>query len=219
MSVLETAVAVRHDSVDDLVDVMLSIIRAAGHRAEVRGHDAPPSPHPQYDIRVGPATSGWVTLHPHYVIVADGLALALTQRLSAVASATSIYEDVLWTHDLVDSGRILDRYVNLPGYFGPGEYGPEHEGKPDLVAQTLGVDATTVAPYFKQVSVRRARSRLLPPPKAHADDHHHLLDGWVITDLWRRCGITWGGDAPAARILLDHDGLDALSEHVRALAH
>ena len=124
---------------------------------------------------------------------------------------------MLWTHDLVAHGQVLNRYVNLPGYFGPGEYGPEHEGDPGLVANVLGADRTVIAPYFQQVSLRRARSRVLPPPKAHPSDRFDLLDGWVITDLWRRVGITWGLDAPRARLRVGHDENLALNEHLRAL--
>lgn len=216
MGVLETAVAVRHDSADDVVDVVQAILRDAGRRAEVVAPDAGDSEDPRYDVRVGVPTRGWVTVHPHCVVPSDGLAVALTRRLATVASAVSIYEDVLWTHDLVAHGRVLDRFVNLPDYFGPGEYGPEHRGDPALVAATLGVDVAPIAPYFQQISVRRARSRLLRPPKAHDSDTYHLLDGWVVTELWERLGITWGGDSPAARVAAGHDGIDALSEHIRA---
>ena len=218
MSVLETAVAVRHGSAEDVVDVARAILRDAGARVEVLPDDARPEEDAHYDVRLGAEAGGWVTVHPHYLVPADGLAIALTSRLGTVSSATSIYEDVLWTHDLVSYGRVLDRYVNLPGYFGPGEYGTEHEGDPTLVADTLGVDQTLIAPYFRQISVRRARSQLLPPPKAHASDTFDLLNGWVITDLWRRLGIAWGLSSPTARLRLGHEDNVALSEHLRALS-
>lgn len=217
MSVLQTAVAVRHDSADDVVDVVLAVLRDAGRRVEVLPQDAEHGEDSHYDVCVGAQINGWVTVLPHYLVPADGLAIAMTSRLGTVSSATSIYEDVFWTHDLVSHGRVLDRFVNLPGYFGPGEYGSDHEGDAHLVADTLGVDPTWIAPYFRQISVRRARSRLLPPPKAHASDTFDLLNGWVTTDLWRRLGIAWDVNDLVARLPVGHDGNEALSEHVRAL--
>lgn len=218
MSVLETAVAVRHASAEDVVDVVLAVFRDAGARVEVLHRDARPEEDSHYDVRVGAEAGGWVTVHPHYLVPPDGLAIALTSRLGTVSSATSIYEDVFWTHDLVAHGRVLDRYVNLPEYFGPAEYGRDFEGDPKLVAETLGVDRSWIAPYFRQISLRRARSRLLPPPKAHASDTFDLLNGWVITDLWRRLGIVWGWDDPLARIHVGDEENVALSEHLRALS-
>lgn len=214
VGILLTAVAVRHPSAEDVADVVAGVLRDAGRRAEVLPAGPTVSDGDGYDVLVGPATDGWVTVHPHYGVPTDGLAVALTRRLDTIASATGIYEDVLWRHDLVDRGRVLDRYVNLPEYFGPGEYGPEHAGDPHLVASVLGADPQVVEPYFRQVSVRRARSRLLPPPKAHASDTFHLLDGWVVTDLWRRMGISWGGDHPVARVAIGADGNEALCEHL-----
>jgi hypothetical protein len=218
VSLLLSAVAVRHRSADDVVDVVRAVARDAGVAVEVLPTAANPGEDLGNDWCVSAEAGGWVTVHPHYVVPPDGLAVALTSRLSTVSSATAVYETVLWTHDLVAHGRVLDRYVNLPSYFGPGEYGPEHEGNPELVADTLGVDRTVIAPYFRQVSWRRARSRLLPPPKAHATDTCDLLDGWVITDLWRRVGITWGLDAPGVRLRVGHDENLGLNEHLRVSA-
>jgi hypothetical protein len=170
VGILLTAVAVRHPSAEDVADVVAGVLRDAGRRAEVVAPGAAVMDEHRYDVVIGPATDGWVTVHPHYGVPSDGLAVALTRRLDTIASATGIYEDVFWSHDLVDRGTVLDRYVNLPDYFGPGEYGPEFSGNPRLVATSLGADPRVVEPYFRQVSVRRARSRLLPPPKAHASD-------------------------------------------------
>ena len=106
--------------------------------------------------------------------------------------------------------------MNLPDYFGPGEYGAEYAGDPALVARTVGVDVADVAPYFRQVSLRRACSKFRPPPKAHAADKYHLLGGWVITDLWERMGIAWlgGEDVPYARLTMDHDACQALHAYL-----
>jgi hypothetical protein len=145
------------------------------------------------------------------------LAVEMTGRLGTLASAIMIYEDVLWAHHLVDRGTELDRFVNLPGYFGPGEYDETWNGDPDLVAERVGVDRATIAPYFQQVSVRRARSRLLPPLKAHKDDQHHLLDGWVVTELWSRMGIHWPRPTDTLiHVPLGPEGTDALSEWARS---
>lgn len=218
MSLLLTAVAVRHDSADDVADVVLAVLRDAGRRVEALPPVAQRWEPTDCDIIVGAEAGGWVSVHPHYLVPADGLAMALTSRLGTVSSSTSIYEDVFWTHDLVSHGRILDRFVNLPGYFESDEYGREHEGNPHLVADTLGVDPAWIAPYFRQISLRRARSRLLPPPKAHPSDTFDLLNGWVITDLWGRLGIAWGLDHPVARIPLGDEANTALSRHLWALA-
>jgi hypothetical protein len=218
VSVLLTAVAVRHGSADDVIEAMLGLFEdAAGVRVEQFAQGAQPEARYGYEVWVGAEANGWVTVHPHYLIPADGLAIALTRRLGTVSSATSIYEDVLWSHDLIARGQVLDRYVNLPGYFGPGEYGSDYDGDPDLVAETLGVEPSLIGPYFRQISVRRARSRLLPPPKAHASDRFDLLDGWVITDLWSRFGIEWGVNDPTAGLKVGSDENKALSEHLLTL--
>lgn len=217
MAVLETAVAVRHNSTDDVVDVVLAILRDAGHQGQLHLADAEHQKYSRDDVCIGAQANGWVTVHPHYVVPADGLAIALTSRLGTVSSATSIYEDVFWTHDLVSHGLVLDRYVNLPGYFGSGEYGSDYKGDPGLVADTLGVDATSIARYFRQISMLRARLGFLRPPKAYSSDTFDLLDGWVITDLWRRLGIAWGADHPAARLPVGDRGTTALTEHLRRI--
>jgi hypothetical protein len=217
VSVLQTAVAVRHGSADDVVDVVQAVLRDAGPRVEVLPAGAPLGEASPYDIGVGAQAGGWVTIHPHYLVPPDGLAIAVTRRLGTVASATSIYEDVFWTHDLVDRGKVLDRFVNLPEYFGPGEYGREFEGDPSLVAVTLGVDEVAISPYFRQFSARRAQSRLLPAPKAHAADRFDLLDGWVITDLWRRMGISWDVDRVVGRLRVDSEVNETLAQYLRTL--
>lgn len=158
-----------------------------------------------------------MTLVVHYVVPPDKLAMALTRRLPTVSSAVKIYEDVLWMHHLVEGGVELDRFVNLPGYFGPGEYDDSWTGDAALVATTVGVGADELAPYFRQVSVPRARSRWLRPPKAHQSDEYDLLDGWVVTELWRRMGIAWPDPSAAstARVPLGNDGTDALAVWLR----
>ncbi len=215
MGVMESAVALRSDDAEEVVDVFLSIMRGVGHRVEpVHGLDPGGDRH---DVHVAPAGRGWVFLRPHYVVPADKLAVELTRRLGTLASAVTIYEDVLWMHWLVDRGEELDRYVNLPDYFGPGEYDDSWRGDPDLVARTVGVDRAEIAPYFRQVSVWRARTRLLPVIRAHRTDTHTLLDGWVVTELWRRMGIRWPHPSAGSviRVPLGSEGTDALSEGIR----
>jgi hypothetical protein len=159
-----------------------------------------------------------VTLVPHYVVPPDALAVELTRRLGTTASAVSVYEDVLWTHHLVERGAELDRYVNLPDYFGPGEYDDTWTGDPPLVAATVGADPAELEPYFRQVSPNRARTRWMRPPKAHPTDAYHLLDGWVVTDLWRRMGILWPDPGPGTtRVPLGDAGTDALSRWLRSV--
>lgn len=219
MSVLLSAVAVRSDDADEVVDVLLSLLRGVGHRVEPRTGPDPAQPHgAPWDVLVDPAVGGWVTLVPHYVVPPQTLAVELTRRLGTLASAVSIYEDVLWTHHLVDRGAELDRFVNLPGYFGPGEYDDSWAGDATLVASTVGADPGQLAPYFRQVSDNRARTRWLRPPKAHATDAFHLLDGWVVTDLWRRMGIVWSEPgAGTTRVPLGEAGTTALSNLLRSV--
>ena len=219
MSVLLSAVAVRSDDAEEVVDVFLSLLRGVGHRVEpVLGPD-PARPHGMpWDVLVGPAVDGWVTLVPHYVVPPHSLAIELTRRLGTCASAVSIYEDVLWTHHLIDRGAELDRFVNLPGYFGAGEYDDSWAGDAPLVAAAVGVDSEELAPYFRQVSDNRARTRWLRPPKAHDTDTYHLLDGWVVTDLWRRMGIAWiEPGAATTRVPLGDAGTTSLSEWLRTV--
>lgn len=217
MSVLLSAVAVRSEDAEEVVDVLLSLLRGVGLRIEPVTGFGPAQPHGDpWDVLVEQAVGGWVTLVPHYVVPSDSLAVELTRRLGTCASAISIYEDVLWTHQLIDRGAELDRFVNLPGYFGPGEYDDTWAGDAHLVAATVGADPAELAPYFRQVSDNRARTRWLRPPKAHAGDSHHLLDGWVVTDLWRRMGIAWADPgATTTRVPLGEAGTTALGDWLR----
>jgi hypothetical protein len=219
MSVLLSAVAIRRDDAEEVVDVLLSVMRSLGHRVEPVLWPDPAMPHgAPSDVLVGPAIDGWVTLVPHYVVPPEALAVELTRRLGTTASAVSVYEDVLWTHHLVERGAELDRYVNLPDYFGPGEYDDTWTGDPPLVAATVGVDPAELEPYFRQVSPNRARTRWMRPPKAHPTDAYHLLDGWVVTDLWRRMGILWPDPGPGTtRVPLGDAGTDALSRWLRSV--
>jgi hypothetical protein len=215
MGVMESAVALRSDDADEVVDVLLSILRGLGCRVHPDAGADAVRDEGRYDVRVTRSGPGWVVVRPHYVVPPDKLAVELTRRLQVLASAVMIYEDVLWSHWLVDGGEVLDRYVNLPGYFGPGEYDDSWQGDPGLVARSLGIEASEIAPYFRQVSVRRARSRLLPPIKAHRSDTHTLLDGWVVTELWRRMGIRWPDPYDGIRVPIGDDGTTLLSEGIR----
>jgi hypothetical protein len=218
MSLLLSAVAIRSDDAEEVVDVLLSVMRSLGHRVEPVPLPDPGAPNgAPSDVLVGPAVSGWVTLTPHYVVPSDALAVELTRRLGTSASAISVFEDVLWTHQLVDRGSEGDRFVNLPGYFGPGEYDHTWTGDAARVAAAVGVDAAELEPYFRQVSLNRARTRWMKPPKAHPSDTYHLLEGWVVTDLWRRMGIEWPDPGPGTtRVPLGEAGTEALSQSLRA---
>jgi len=218
MGVRESAVALRSDDADEVADVFQSFMRSLGHPVEVHYEvDPATSPLTGDDVVVAPSKDGWVYLRPHHVVPPDALAVEMTRRLGTLASAIMIYEDVLWTHHLVDRGTELDRHVNLPDYFGPGEYDDSWIGDADLVAEAVGVDRDEIAPYFQQVSVRRARSRLRAAPRAHRDDAHDLVDGWVVTELWRRMGIHWPGATDTlVRVPLGSDGTEALSAWARS---
>lgn len=216
---MESAIALRSEDADEVADVFLSLMRSLGHRFEAHqpGHRPEPAHGDENDVLVAPSRDGWVFLRPHHLVAPDALACEMTTRLGTLASAVMIYQDVLWAHHLVDRGTELDRYINLPGYFGSGEYDDSWVGDPDLVAEKVGVDRAEIAPYFQQVSVRRARSRLLRPLKAHQDDTHHLLEGWVVAELWRRMGIHWPGKTDdLIRIPLGTEGTAALFEWARS---
>lgn len=218
MGVMESAVALRSTDADEVADVFQSFMRSLGRPVEVHYEfDPSTSQLTGHDVLVAPARDGWVHLRPHYVVPPEALAVEMTLRLGTLASAIMIYEDVLWSHHLVDRGTELDRHVNIPEYFGAGEYDESWLGDADVVAEAVGVDRAVIAPYFQQVSVRRARSRLRPPPKAHPDDQHHLVDGWVVTELWRRMGIHWpGGKDVLVRVPVGPEGTEVLSEWARS---
>ena len=218
MGVMESAVALRSNDAGEVADVFHSLMRSLGHRVDVDYEfDPSTSRGSRDDVMVAPSRDGWVFMNPPYVVPPDALAVEMTRRLGTLASAILIYEDTLWSHHLVDRGTELDRHVNLPDYFGPGEYDASWIGDPDLVAEKIGVDREAIAPYFQQVSLRRARSRLFRPPKAHQDDKHHLLDGWVVTELWRRMGIHWPGPTDTlVRVPLGEEGAEALSDWARS---
>lgn len=215
MGVMETAVALRTGDADEVADVLLSILRGLGRRVDPVADADRGRTDERYDVSVTRSAPGWVVVRPHYVVPSDKLAVELTRRLQVLASAVMIYEDVFWSHWLVDGGEVLDRHVNLPGYFGPGEFDDSWQGDPELVAQAVGADPAEIGPYFRQVSVRRARSRLLPPIRAHRSDSHTLLDGWVVTEMWRRMGIRWPDPSAGIRLPLGDEGTTLLSEGIR----
>lgn len=212
MGVLETMVAIRDVEVDAVAEATVAVCADAGITTAAH----PGRGHGRHDIGIW-AADPWVVVRPHYVVSSGGLAAALTARLGALSSATSVYEDMFWTHHLVDDGRVLDRFCNIPGYFGPGEHGPEWAGDPDLVADVLGAPRAVVRPYFRQLSIRRINllGLLRREPRAHRDDEFHLLDGWVTQDLWGRVGIVVPFDAdPAVTVPLDSDGSSVVSRHL-----
>ena len=88
MSVLLSAVAVRSEDAEEVVDVLLSLLRGVGHRVEPVTGFGPAQPHGDpWDVLVEQAVGGWVTLVPHYVVPSDSLAVELTRRLGTCASA------------------------------------------------------------------------------------------------------------------------------------
>ena len=108
MGVLLSAVAVRSDDADEVVDVFLSMMRRVGHQVQPL-----PGPHPRTessDVLCTASGRGWVTLVPHYIVQSDKLAAELTRRLGTVASAVGVYEDVLWMHHLVDRGVVREGF-------------------------------------------------------------------------------------------------------------
>jgi len=196
MGVMESAVALRSTDADEVADVFQSFMRSLGHPVEVHYEfDPSTSQLTGHDVLVAPARDGWVHLRPHYVVPPEALAVEMTLRLGTLASAIMIYEDVLWSHHLVDRGTELDRHVNIPEYFGAGEYDESWLGDADVVAEAVGVDRAVIAPYFQQVSVRRARSRL----RRRRRRTPTTSTTWSTGGSSPSCGAGWGSTGRAGR--------------------
>ena len=144
---------------------------------------------------------GWtVVLWPSQFTLYDVDACQrLTQALGTVASTAHIYDEDYWTHVVLSSGGLVDRFVSRPDYFEDvsAEVLDAYAGDPAAVAAAVGCDADNVAPYL----------RLLPEDEedtyAHDDDEASLDDPWVFADLWRAMGITYPADVTSGVALVD----------------
>jgi hypothetical protein len=190
VSILLTAVAVRMPDVDVVVRATASWFDAFGVTLETSARSSRWS---EMDF-FGADERGWTVVIPPYDVASDQLGLGIS-KAGLITSAVSIYEDVLWTHVLCENGEVVDRFVNIPDYFGDDDDpGPTWRGNGAAVGSALGADAALIAPYFRQF---RALENPQGGTRAHDDDEWDLLDGWVIVDLWRRIGITYPDPAAA----------------------
>jgi hypothetical protein len=201
VSLLLTAVAVRAQTADEVVDAMRDWCASHDVALTVEPGDSADSVH-----AYPPNANGWVVVLPHYVVPGDQLALGIS-AVGYICSSVSVYEDVYWTHVLCADGVVVDRFESFPDYFGtPDDPGPLlsrrpdlvaeivqrqpfWRGRPDLVARMLQIDAAGLAPYFRQLS--SAEHDADEEIYAFPEDEHDLFDGWVVTDLWRRMGIDY----------------------------
>lgn len=156
---------------------------------------------------------GWtVVLWPHGFNLHDVDACQrLTQTLGTVASTVHIYDDDYWTHVVLSSGEIVDRFASQPSYFEDvaAPVAAAYAGNPAAVAATVGCTADDVAPYLR-VTPEDGEETF-----ARDGDEFPLDSPWVFTDLWRAMGIAYPDDVASGVALVDlGDGWDDLPSGV-----
>ncbi|MFO0598580.1 MAG: hypothetical protein U0228_24955 [Myxococcaceae bacterium] len=134
--------------------------------------------------------NGWtVVLWPPYFNILDVKACqALSAKLATTASTLHVYDDDYWVHTLIARGEVLDRFASFPKYFDEDLDPTPWKGNAALLAQHFGVEANTLAKYL-------VHGEDGPPSgRANDGDEFELDDFWVMTDFWRRAGITYPED-------------------------
>lgn len=181
--------------------------------------------------------NGWTTvLWPAYFNAHDvATCRVLSETLDTVVSAMSIADDDGWSHNLLRSGTLLDKFASYPLALAwdLSEVEPlarEWAGDPQTVAAVFGVPIADVAAHYRQAGSeqpgdpdfeiyeepsrgirvwwpRRGRD----PDREHPADQQDPADPWGFTRLWDLLGITYPvGRLPVAARLSMVEGWNRL---------
>jgi len=148
-------------------------------------------PHEKTDALLFAEGDWTVVLWPAYFNMHDlSAARHLSAQLGTIVSTVSVHDDDCWCHGLCNRGELLDKFASAPELL---ELDPaEWTGDADTVAAALGVEPSSVAPYFRHVESNEDWDT-----KAFPDDEFPLVDFWVFCDFWRCCSISYPGDMTA----------------------
>lgn len=181
------------------------------------------------DISIFDDPPGCVVHWPDMFAAFEKLNQTISADLGCACSAVHVYDGDLWTHWLIESGRITDEFCSRPRYFHESAAEQEAEatkyrGNAAAIANAFGVETSMIAPYLvhqddpKLVEAPKAatpgffarlfgkRAGPMPEPelaryKAFPDDEFEMFSDWVFIDLWRRMGIRYEDVAAPTLVL------------------
>lgn len=198
MGLFLNATAVRDVAVDDLIEPIQSWCSDHFVACSVaRGNDL--APH-RDRVDVVTPIDGWTLVRwPDYFLSYEEVGQHLSDTLSTIVSAVSVYDSDCWQQVITDRGHTIDRYATDPRYLTSEleplpVVAPRWQGDPQAVAALLGCDAREVARHYKRN--RRGRT----------------FDDWGFVDLWATEGITYPGPAvtAGATLVLGEDWFNIL---------
>jgi hypothetical protein len=141
-------------------------------------------------INIFDPIDGWtLVMWPGYFSYVEEVGLHLSNALSTVVSAVSVYDSDCWQQSLTDGDQTIDRYATDPRYLTSdleelSVVAARWKGDPQAVAALLGCDARAVARHYKRNRRRRT------------------FDDWDFVELWATEGITYAPPAPVSETLI-----------------
>lgn len=172
-------------------------------------------PHPVNEradaLFYAPSSAWTVVTWPTYFNIHDvRLCAEVTRVLKTVAVTVNVYEGEFWSLEVLDSGRLADRFSPRGDYFSADEAAATADrekwrGNPKTVAALVGCSSDQVAPYYRHAGAEEVG-------KIHVDDAFPLENFWVFTDIWRKFGAVYpdSPDAFSVRVRLPRQFGDKL---------
>lgn len=124
----------------------------------------------------------------------EGIAQALSAKLSSPVILLFYAEDVVWGYNLFRGGEEVDRYSSRPNYWeeqSPEDYARQAGSASHVAGAWPDLDADAIAAYLTD-------KEKLPEDqgseKAYPDDAHEIWDGWQLTDFMRKLGLSFPFD-------------------------
>lgn len=202
MSDFVTFISLRGASHHSVVGTLVHLMTQGGRLrlADVlSAEDRAPQGNREYGVEPGGEWVSIVCPEPF-----ETLALDLSRLLGCQVFLFHLHDGDTWLYWFYKSGHELDRFDALPGYWedSTGDELKATQGNVRLLAQELGLDAQTLAPYLARTTnetddrpddydeVDRALELLDSDARVQPDDRFDLWDARVMYDFMRRLGIT-----------------------------
>jgi len=117
-------------------------------------------------------------------MLADPLAVALSEATGGAVIAFYEFEQAAWGFDVYEKGEAVARFWNRPDYVeeDPGSCAVD----PQILAGRFGVGVDEIAPYLKHLAPDANELG-----KAFPADEFELGDHWVRCDFMRRLGLRY----------------------------
>jgi hypothetical protein len=131
---------------------------------------------------LAPASAEWSSVMLHLdSLMAEPLAAELSRAIGGPAIAFLEYDQAAWGYYLFNSGKMLDRFWNIPEVVEV----PSSEFTADVetVSRVFGARPESLAPYLQHVTDSAG--------KAFGDDEFALGDHWVRVDFMHRLGLQY----------------------------